>query len=83
MFQPYHPDQEVTIGDLTIQSSEDSIALFGQAWWRRDQHSLRQLRALLTNLAAVESALANTPNLPETAPDNDPPLSGPAVSNPF
>lgn len=83
MFQPYHPDQEVIIGDLTVQSNEDSIVLFGQASWRRDQHSLRQLRALLATLAAVESALANTPNLPETAPDNDPPLSGPAVSNPF
>lgn len=83
MFQPFHPDQEVVIGDLTVQSSAESIALFGQASWQRDQHSLKQLRALIETLSAIETELANTANLPETSPPPTPPLEGPEVKNPF
>lgn len=83
MFQPYHPDHEVTIGDLTLHSSADSIALSGRAEWQRDQHSLRHLRALIQTLGEIEAELANTPNLPETAEAPTPAAPGTSVKNPF
>lgn len=83
MFQPYHPDQEVTIGDLTVQSSEDAITLSGQATWLRDQHSLRHLRALIGTLQVIEAHLTNTGNLPETMSSHPAINTGPEVSNPF
>lgn len=82
MLSPFENPQDLTLGDLTIQSDEDEVSLHGQASFRKDRESLNSLGILIAALTLVRDRIAAEPNLPQHY-ENIPATSGPRVKNPF
>lgn len=82
MFQPFTTPQDLTLGDLTIQSDEDEVSLHGQTAWTRDRKSLARLQHLIAALKNIEAVISATPDLPGTA-NIAAPRPAQTVDNPF
>ena len=81
MIKPYADDAaSLSIGELTIENGQDSIALGGRLDLTRDKVGLSHARALKEALDAIVHVLESDPKLPDAVA---PPKSVGEVRNPF
>lgn len=79
---PFSGPSGTDLGDLHVETDEDSLVLSGSVEIRRDKEGLRRIRTLLQILGDAEASLSGSGDLPEQSPEPQP-ASGPKVRNPF
>ena len=77
-YEPFDGNQSIAIGDLTIESSEDKIVLYGDLEITRDKKGLEIVEKLLSILMDTQNQLKK-----ENLEDNIEIKKSTIVSNPF
>jgi hypothetical protein len=79
MLKPFTKASSTTIGDLTIETDQDSLVLSGSIELRRDEESRRKINLLISMLQAATGIL-DKEDLPDVAPADE---GAATVDNPF
>lgn len=77
--KPFSKASSTTMGDLTVETDEDSLVLSGSIELKRDKESRRRIGRLLTMLQSAADDL-DADELPDTAPTDE---GTATVANPF
>lgn len=80
-FKAFGDAQSLSLGDLTVESDEDSLALYGRLSLTIDQPSLERLDRLIAALTQARADLATAMGEGRASPP--PPTDLPSVRNPF
>ncbi|MBO1326208.1 hypothetical protein K2X14_14545 [Acetobacter sp. TBRC 12305] len=79
-FAPFTDDGlSESLDGLTLENGADSIALYGQIAFRKDQAGLSAARQLMQRMASIVEALEKIPDLPakSTLAENTHPMANP------
>jgi hypothetical protein len=80
-FKAFAAAQSLSLGDLTVESDEDQVAIYGRLGLTIDQGSLATLDRLITVLTQARADLAQA--MGEGRASAPPPKDLPSVPNPF
>lgn len=80
-FKAFGDAQSLSLGDLTVESDEDNLALYGRLALTIDQPSLERLDHLIAALTQARADLATAMGEGRASPP--PPTGLPSVRNPF
>lgn len=77
-YKPFDGNESITLGNLTIENSEDKVILYGNFDITRDKKGLENLESLLFLLEETKNQLKK-----ENLPDNITIKKSIIVKNPF